>query len=110
MLYQPYLEITPQTGEQITQQVVEQKENTITPQLLQQIAAKLFCALGASYAAMMVWLTYGFLAFVPNCVKFELKMEGVTVFATPNALSLHHETIHGDIIFEESAERFGNIK
>ena len=54
LLYQPYLEITPQTGEQITQQVVEQKENTITPQLLQQIAAKLFCALGASYAAMMV--------------------------------------------------------
>ena len=38
----------------ITQQVVEQKGNAITPQLLQQIAAKLFCALGASYAAMMV--------------------------------------------------------
>ena len=54
LLYQPYLEITPQLGEQITQQVVEQKGNAITPQLLQQIAAKLFCALGASYAAMMV--------------------------------------------------------
>ncbi|MBE6258583.1 MAG: hypothetical protein E7103_11620 [Prevotella sp.] len=54
LLYQPYLEITPQLGEQITQQVVEQKENAITPQLLQQVAAKLFCALGASYAAMMV--------------------------------------------------------
>jgi hypothetical protein len=54
LLYQPYLEITPQLGELITQQVVEQKENAITPQLLQQIAAKLFCALGASYAAMMV--------------------------------------------------------
>lgn len=50
------------------------------------------------------------LAFLSNCVKFELKMEGVTVFATPNALSLHHETIHGDYIFKESAESFGNIK
>jgi hypothetical protein len=29
LLYQPYLEITPQTGELITQQVVEQKENAI---------------------------------------------------------------------------------
>ena len=38
------------------------------------------------------------LAFLPNCVKFELKMEGVTVSATPKALSLHHETIYGDII------------
>ena len=37
LLYQPYLEITPQLGEQITQQVVEQKENAITPQLLQQL-------------------------------------------------------------------------
>ena len=64
-LYQPYLEITPQTGEQITPQLVEQKGNAITPQLLQQVAAKLFCALGASYAAMMLWLTYGFLAFLP---------------------------------------------
>jgi len=54
LLYQPYLEITPQTGEQITPQLVEQKGNAITPQLLQQVAAKLFCALGASYAAMML--------------------------------------------------------
>ena len=37
-------------------------------------------------------------AFLSNCVKFELKMEGVTVSATPKALSLHHETIYGDII------------
>lgn len=42
LLYQPYLEITPQTGEQITQQVVEQKENTITPQLVEQIQNDLF--------------------------------------------------------------------
>ena len=42
LLYQPYLEITPQTGEQITQQVVEQKENVITPQLGEQIQKDIF--------------------------------------------------------------------
>ena len=42
LLYQPYLEITPQTGEQITQQVVEQKVNAITPQLVEQIRNDLF--------------------------------------------------------------------
>ena len=38
-------------------------------------------------------------AFLSNCVKFELKKKGVTVSATPKALSLHHETIQGDYIF-----------
>ena len=42
LLYQPYLEITPQTGEQITQQVVEQKENTITQQVVEQIQSDIF--------------------------------------------------------------------
>lgn len=55
LLYQPYLQITPQVGEQIiqqvaeqfhgvafTQQVVEQKENTITPQLGEQIRNDIF--------------------------------------------------------------------
>ena len=42
LLYQPYLEITPQLGEQITQQVVEQKVNAITPQLVEQIRNDLF--------------------------------------------------------------------
>ena len=52
LLYRPYLVITPQVGEQnintpqpeeqITQQVVEQKENTITPQLGEQIRNDIF--------------------------------------------------------------------
>ena len=63
LLYQPYLTITPQVGEQITQQVaeqfhgvaftqqlveqitqqaVEQKKNSITPQLVEQIQNDLF--------------------------------------------------------------------
>ena len=42
LLYQPYLEITPQIGEQITQQVAEQKENAITPQLGEQIQKDIF--------------------------------------------------------------------
>ena len=42
LLYQPYLEITPQLGEQITQQVVEQKVNAFTPQLVEQIRNDLF--------------------------------------------------------------------
>ena len=42
LLYQPCLEITPQLGEQITQQVVEQKVNAITPQLVEQIRNDLF--------------------------------------------------------------------
>ena len=37
LLYQPYLEITPQLGEQIAQQVVEQRDDAITPQLGEQI-------------------------------------------------------------------------
>ena len=41
-------------------------------------------------------------AFLSNCVKFELKMEGVTVSATPKALSLRHETIY-EIIFLKKA-------
>ncbi|MBO5630343.1 MAG: DUF1016 family protein, partial [Aeriscardovia sp.] len=41
-LYQPYLQITPQVGEQITQHAVEQKENAITPQLVEQIQNDLF--------------------------------------------------------------------
>ena len=40
LLYQPYLEITPQVGEQFTQQVVEQGENAITPQLVEQIQSE----------------------------------------------------------------------
>jgi len=39
---QPYIEITPQTGELITQQVVKQKENAITPQLVEQIRSDIF--------------------------------------------------------------------
>ena len=42
LLYQPYITITPQLGEQITQQVVEQKVNAITPQLVEQIRNDLF--------------------------------------------------------------------
>jgi predicted nuclease of restriction endonuclease-like (RecB) superfamily len=42
LLYQSYLEITPQLGEQFTQQAVEQKENAITPQLVEQIKNDLF--------------------------------------------------------------------
>lgn len=42
LLYQPYLQITPQVGEQITQQAVEQKKNTITPQLVEQIRNDIF--------------------------------------------------------------------
>ena len=42
LLYQPYLEITPQVGEQFTQQVVEQGENAITPQLGEQIRNDIF--------------------------------------------------------------------
>jgi hypothetical protein len=34
--------ITPQVGEQFTQQVVEQGENAITPQLVEQIRSDLF--------------------------------------------------------------------
>lgn len=41
-LYQPYLQTAPQVGEQITQQAVEQKENSITPQLVEQIQNDLF--------------------------------------------------------------------
>jgi predicted nuclease of restriction endonuclease-like (RecB) superfamily len=42
LLYQPYLQITPQVEEQITQQVAEQKENAITPQLGEQIRNDIF--------------------------------------------------------------------
>ena len=42
MTNQPYIEITPQTGELITQQVVKQKENAITPQLVEQIRSDIF--------------------------------------------------------------------
>ena len=42
LLYQPYLTITPQLGEQITQQSFEQKETTITPQLGEQIRNDIF--------------------------------------------------------------------
>ena len=42
LLYQPYMTITPQVGEQFTQQVVEQGENAITPQLMEQIQSDLF--------------------------------------------------------------------
>ena len=42
LLYQPYITITPQLGEQITQQVVGQKENTITQQLVEQIQSDIF--------------------------------------------------------------------
>ena len=41
-LYQPYLEFTPQVGEQMTQQVVEQNGKAITPQLGEQIKNDLF--------------------------------------------------------------------
>ena len=40
LLYQPYMTITPQVGEQFTQQVVEQGENAITPQLVEQIQSE----------------------------------------------------------------------
>ncbi len=42
LLYQPYLQIAPQVGEQITQQVAEQRENASTPQLVEQIQNDLF--------------------------------------------------------------------
>lgn len=48
LLYKPYMEITPQIGEQkgnnsITQQVAEQLKNTpITPQVVEQIANDVF--------------------------------------------------------------------
>lgn len=42
LLYQPYLEITPQVGEQITQQVAEQKEIVITQQVVEQIQKDIF--------------------------------------------------------------------
>ncbi len=42
LLYHSYLTITPQTEEQFTQQAVEQKENTITPQLGEQIRNDIF--------------------------------------------------------------------
>ena len=42
LLYQPYLEITPQVGEQITQQVVEQNEIVITQQLVEQMQKDIF--------------------------------------------------------------------
>lgn len=42
LLYEPYLQIAPQVGEQITQQIVEQKENAITPQFVEQIQKDLF--------------------------------------------------------------------
>ena len=41
-LYQPYLQITPQVEEQFAQQVAEQKENAITPQLGEQIRNDIF--------------------------------------------------------------------
>lgn len=41
-LYQPYLQIAPQVGEQFTQQPVEQKENAINPQLGEQIQNDIF--------------------------------------------------------------------
>ena len=41
-LYQPYLQITPQPGEQFTQQAVEQRENAITPQVGEQIRNDIF--------------------------------------------------------------------
>jgi predicted nuclease of restriction endonuclease-like (RecB) superfamily len=42
LLYQPYLEITPQVGEQITQQVVEQNEIVFTQQLVEQMQKDIF--------------------------------------------------------------------
>ena len=42
LLYQPYLQIAPQVGEQITQQHAEQMDNTITPQLGEQIRDDIF--------------------------------------------------------------------
>ena len=42
LLYQPYLAIAPQVGEQFTQQVAEQKGKIITPQLVEQIQNDLF--------------------------------------------------------------------
>ena len=42
LLYQPYMTITPQVGEQFNQQVVEQEENANTPQLVEQIQSDLF--------------------------------------------------------------------
>lgn len=41
-LYQPYLQITPQVGEQITPLAVDQRENAITPQLGEQIRNDIF--------------------------------------------------------------------
>ena len=42
LLYQPYLTIAPQPVEQFAQQHVGQKENAITPQLVEQIQNDLF--------------------------------------------------------------------
>jgi predicted nuclease of restriction endonuclease-like (RecB) superfamily len=42
LLYQHYLQISPQAVEQITPQTVEQRENAITPQLVEQIQNDLF--------------------------------------------------------------------
>ena len=42
LLYQPYLIITPQLGEQFTQQVVEQRKKEIPPQLEEQIRKDIF--------------------------------------------------------------------
>lgn len=41
-LYQPYMEFTPQVGEQMTQQAVEQSGEAIAPQLGEQIKCDLF--------------------------------------------------------------------
>lgn len=53
LLYQPYLTITPQLGEQITQQSVEQKETTITPQLGEQIRNDIF-AIGWGHHKVLI--------------------------------------------------------
>ena len=42
LLYQSYMEITPQVGEQITQQVVEQKEIVITQQVVETQSVRPF--------------------------------------------------------------------
>ena len=41
-LYQPYMEFTPQVGEQMTQQAVEQSGEAIAPQLVEQIKCDIF--------------------------------------------------------------------
>ena len=42
LLYQHYLQISPQAVEQITPQTVEQRENAITPQLVEQIRCVMY--------------------------------------------------------------------